>query len=395
MLHGVTINGTNTLTEYGLFLCADLKISEPKLKENRVDIPGGNGSLNMSYSPQGIPVYYDREITFSLAKRMEEAERSTIVSTLRNLYHGREADLILPDDPDHRWHGVIAVGDVSGYNKGIIPIKMTAEPYKYKHNSTVVFADVGENKNLFPYYDSFETATDETLYYAKAAPVTAEAFTTQYAKDGTKVLRVSTTDATNAFLFLGHSSNNYAQILCTPGKYIFSFYGTQIDGSVRINARVYKRAYVASVWTDGYAYAAQAFKTFEGGYERVEIPFQVTKDYPYACIRFEIMTANQRAYIDCIQLEKVDDSTATASEWVAATSNVGTKTVTLTNSEGKPVVPVITATKDATLAWSGYSVSVSAGTNIRVPQLVLEQGSVDVTVTSAGMVSFEYSEGSL
>lgn len=132
-LSGVTINSTNTLTSYGLFLCADLKIGEPKLKENRVDIPGGNGSLNMSYSPQGYPVYNDREISFTLAKRMTDADRETTLATIRNLWHGREVSLKLPDDTAHYWHGVISFGDISGYNSGKIPVKMTAEPYKYKN----------------------------------------------------------------------------------------------------------------------------------------------------------------------------------------------------------------------------------------------------------------------
>lgn len=138
MLYGVIINGINTLDEYGLLLCADLKISEPKLKENRVDIPGGDGSLNMSYAPQGIAVYYDREITFTLFKSMGEEERDELVTTLRNAWHGLEVDLILPNDTRHYWHGVISFGDISDYNAGKIPVKMTAEPYKLKTALTSV-----------------------------------------------------------------------------------------------------------------------------------------------------------------------------------------------------------------------------------------------------------------
>lgn len=142
-LSGVTINSTDTLTSYGLFLCADLKIGEPKLKENRVDIPGGNGSLNMSYSPQGYPVYNDREISFTLAKRMTDADRETTLATIRNLWHGREVSLKLPDDTAHYWHGVISFGDISGYNSGKIPVKMTAEPYKLKNAETTVTSGAG------------------------------------------------------------------------------------------------------------------------------------------------------------------------------------------------------------------------------------------------------------
>ena len=138
MLYGVKINGTDTLMEYGLILCADLKISEPRLKENRIDIPGGDGSLNMSYAPQGIAVYYDREITFTLFKAMGEEERDELVTTLRNAWHGLEVSLILPNDTTHYWHGVIGFGEISGYNEGKIPVKMTAGPYKLKNTLTSV-----------------------------------------------------------------------------------------------------------------------------------------------------------------------------------------------------------------------------------------------------------------
>lgn len=393
---GVSINGTNTLTTYGLFLCADLKIGEPKLKENRVDIPGGDGSLNMSYSPQGWPVYYDREITFSLAKRMNEADRSTNVSTIRNLWHGKEVDLILPNDTTHYWHGVITFGDISGFNAGVIPVKMTADPYKYKLTETVVYANAGGHTNLYPYYDSFENVTDDTLYYAKGPDVSIAVVTTEYAKAGSKVLSMNTSDATNAYVFVGDSTTNYGQVACAPGKYIFSFYARRTINDVQLYTIVYGRKSRGSSWTAGtYQALGNNTTTFSGNYVRVEIPIVVTKEYPYVCVRYQIMTANESIYIDCCQLEKVADNVTAASTWVAYSSTTGTVSATLANSERRPVVPYITASDDATLAWSGNSVSISSGANIRIPQLVLQSGSVSMSVTSAGLVSFAYQEGSL
>ena len=138
MLYGAEINGVNTLDEYGLMLCADLKIGEPKLKQNLVDIPGGDGALNMSYSPQGRAVYEMRAISFSLFKPCVETERETLVNTLRNLWHGQVVKLVLPNDTTHYWQGILAIGDISGYNKGVIPVSMIAEPYKYAADGTVV-----------------------------------------------------------------------------------------------------------------------------------------------------------------------------------------------------------------------------------------------------------------
>lgn len=138
MLHGITINSTDLLSTYGLILCADLKIGQPKLKANRVNIPGGDGSLNMSYSPQWMAVFEDRVITGTLFKAVNEADRDDLVATLRNLWHGQEVNLTLPNDTTHYWHGVIEFGDVSGYNKGNIPFTMTAQPYRLKSAETTV-----------------------------------------------------------------------------------------------------------------------------------------------------------------------------------------------------------------------------------------------------------------
>lgn len=137
-LSGVIIGTTNTLTSYGLCLCADLKIGEPKLKENYVDIPGGDGALNMSYSPQGYPVFNNREITFTLFKAMSEADRATMLATIRNQWHGMEVNVEFPNDSSYYWHGVLEIGETSGFNAGLIPCRLTAYPYKLKKTETTV-----------------------------------------------------------------------------------------------------------------------------------------------------------------------------------------------------------------------------------------------------------------
>ena len=134
MLYGVDISGkdeeVNTLSYYGLCILDDLTIGEAKLKENYVDIPGANGSLNLSYAPQGYAVYEDREISFTLFKGVDDVELETIRAELANSYHGQEVNLILPNDLYSYWTGVIQFGAMSGYNSGKIPVTFRAQPYK-------------------------------------------------------------------------------------------------------------------------------------------------------------------------------------------------------------------------------------------------------------------------
>ena len=402
MLYGVIINGINTLDEYGLLLCADLKISEPKLKENRIDIPGGDGSLNMSYAPQGIAVYYDREITFTLFKSMGEEERDELVTTLRNAWHGLEVDLILPNDTRHYWHGVISFGDISDYNAGKIPVKMTAEPYKHRIQETAIYVNPGNNKNLYPYYDSFEDVSNDEVSYSNSPNLSISVITTTVPKQGTKVLRcITNTDVSNSYMYLGAASKNYGQVCLPPGKYVASFYVIRQSGEETLSMRtiVYGRRVRSPVWADsslykGYNGVVTSIPTSLAWPTRVEIPFTVVSDYPYVCIRLQFLTPSSTYYIDCMQIERINEGQS-ASEWVPHSETDGTSVVTLQNSDREVVAPSVSATASANLAWSGYSVSISESASIKIPQLVLERGRVSVSVQSAGLVAFIYREGSL
>lgn len=70
----------------------------------------------------------------------------------------------------------------------------------------------------------------------------------------------------------------------------------------------------------------------------------------------------------------------------------GSGSLTLENSR-MPVVPYVSAAAAVDLAWDGYSVSISAGNDQLIPQLVLNEGETEIT--ASGEVTFRYREGSL
>lgn len=136
---GVIIGGIDTLRQMGLILLADLKIGTPPLKSNIVEIPGADGTLNMSYIVGGgEPLYGNRDISFSLFKQADEQSFSEIRAKLIALCHGREQTLILPNDKMHYYKGLFTVGDSDGYNNRTIPISIIADPYAYKTELTKV-----------------------------------------------------------------------------------------------------------------------------------------------------------------------------------------------------------------------------------------------------------------
>lgn len=184
---------------------------------------------------------------------------------------------------------------------------------------------VGSGSNLLPNYDSFEQITNSTLFYLKSNLLTADILSTNYAREGAKVMRLATgSDATNAYVFIGHATNNYGQVRCSAGRYVFSFYARNTTGQSVLNCQVYGRNNIGSSWSDStaYTYLAQTDVTITGDYVRGEIPFEVTSAYPVICVRFQLKTASRTIYVDCLQLERVDSADQGAGAWHPAGSTI-------------------------------------------------------------------------
>lgn len=69
-------------------------------------------------------------------------------------------------------------------------------------------------------------------------------------------------------------------------------------------------------------------------------------------------------------------------------------TISLTNLK-KSVVPKISTDAAITIAWTGGSASLSAGNNQIIPELVLREGTTEITATGTANVTFTYQEGEL
>lgn len=141
MLYGVKINGVDTLEAYGLALLADYSIETPKLRERRLEVPGMDGSLDLSTALTGRPVYDDRQITFKLFKGVKDADLDAIRRKLTAAYHGQRVSVEFPFDADHTFAGRMQIGAMETYNSGVIPVSMVANPWRLKKTVTTVSRD--------------------------------------------------------------------------------------------------------------------------------------------------------------------------------------------------------------------------------------------------------------
>lgn len=69
-------------------------------------------------------------------------------------------------------------------------------------------------------------------------------------------------------------------------------------------------------------------------------------------------------------------------------------TISLANLK-KSVVPKVSTTAAVTIAWTGGSASLSAGNDQIIEDLILREGTTEITVTGTATVTFKYQEGEL
>lgn len=147
MIYGAIIDGVNTLEEYGLYLTQEIEIEAPAKKTNYLNIPGADGSIDLSDHPQGRPVYADREIGFELFKPVDDFDLRALRTEMMNRWHGRKVKLHLPDDPAHYFYGVLNIGKQKKFNTGIIPCVLLCDPWRYKNDVTSVTVNLSAGGN--------------------------------------------------------------------------------------------------------------------------------------------------------------------------------------------------------------------------------------------------------
>lgn len=146
MYHSITFGDKNTWDDWCLIPNGRPIFVPPTQKTNYLDIPGGNGSLDMSEALTGYPVFNDREGSFSFiimnkgASMYPECDPNTldgIYETILSYLHGKTMRAVLEDDPMFFYKGRFAVGSITpGADWSTIEIAYHVEPYKYSILST-------------------------------------------------------------------------------------------------------------------------------------------------------------------------------------------------------------------------------------------------------------------
>lgn len=126
-----------TFDDYGLWLAPDPSIGDPEPKTHYVDIPFGNGSIDLTEALTGEVVYNNRPIEFKLVLPANASLWNGIRKQLTNEIHGRKLDVVMPQYPDYIFKGRLSIGKLTqDHSVATIPVLMEAEPFMLKKDLT-------------------------------------------------------------------------------------------------------------------------------------------------------------------------------------------------------------------------------------------------------------------
>ena len=143
-MQGVTLGGMHSLHDMGLLLKSYPVITPPSPKTHFAQVLGADGALDLSKVLTGHMQYNRRTITMEFSITAPREEWPEKHSEIMDMLHGEEMEIVLDDDPEYFYTGLLAV---EGYDpqKVTSGVKITAdvEPYKMRAEKTRLTIAVG------------------------------------------------------------------------------------------------------------------------------------------------------------------------------------------------------------------------------------------------------------
>ncbi len=132
MIQSITFGDKNTWDDWKILPTERPVFAPPKPKTTYIDMPGGNGALDLSESLTGYPIYENRTGSFKFRVMNDYVEWHERYMEIMEHLHGRSMNAILADDPDYFYKGRFSVDSwESGDTWSQITIGYTVEPYKW------------------------------------------------------------------------------------------------------------------------------------------------------------------------------------------------------------------------------------------------------------------------
>lgn len=136
--HSVTIGEKNTWKDWKLVPIERPAFAPPIPKTNFIEIPGGNGTIDLTSSLNGYVVYQDRTGSWEFYVADQNTPYLDTYSDILNYLQGKKFDVILEDDKYFHYQGRLWVNEErSDEGHSIIVIEYDVHPYKFEPNTSI------------------------------------------------------------------------------------------------------------------------------------------------------------------------------------------------------------------------------------------------------------------
>lgn len=146
MMNGIMFDEVHSYYDLNLVL-SEVSIPPAVPKTNFVDIPGGDGSVDLTEA-LGDVKFNDRgcKFTFTVFPTDDFEEKKQQIS---NLLNGRRCKIIVDKDPDYYWLGRCSIDSYSS-NKNLhkLVVGAVVAPYKFKHRQTKLAVPPGTDVSV-------------------------------------------------------------------------------------------------------------------------------------------------------------------------------------------------------------------------------------------------------
>lgn len=132
-MRGILINNLiHTGNDLNLVMTSK-SLPAPQVQSQKVEIPGRNGSLDMSEYLTGEPTYDNRTLSFSF---FGTGSRDTVLFLIDTMleYHGRYVTIIVDDINNWFYEGRVEVDYVDKYHYVEFKLTVDAQPFRYAVN---------------------------------------------------------------------------------------------------------------------------------------------------------------------------------------------------------------------------------------------------------------------
>lgn len=330
----------------------EVEPAEPKM--NLVDIPGSDGSKDLTTQPAGRVTYKDRKITWTFAlypgENWDAKHRQ-----VSNALNGLECRITLDTDPAYYYHGRLAVKKykLDGLLRQIT-LEAICRPYKLRQEQTCVLVPFcGKNLINPAYLEDPSNFYQNTAVYV-SVPIVLKPNTT-YTISCDSIEKPTTQIVLNIGTGPWESTSK-PNIL----RNVFNLH--QIGRTTRTA--------VSFMTGDSALYYIQYYMN---GKNRLT------------------WTVDEWLTRMCTNLQLEEGSAATAFEAFAPVA--GPQTIALENDR-RTIVPTITCQEVTMLTFDGTTAQMDGGVH-KILDFQLEAGMTEVAVDSTGPVAITYQEGSL